>query len=74
MVDASEETQLQRASSRDTQTVDKIKAIMANQLSRQARVEQADDVVCNNGDLEALYAQLQPLHENYLAFKKLPQY
>ena len=56
------------------QTVDKIKAIMANQLSRQARVEQADDVVCNNGDLEALYAQLQPLHENYLAFKKLPQY
>ena len=74
VVDASEETQLQRASSRDTQTVDKIKAIMASQLSRQARVEQADDVVCNNGDLEALYAQLQPLHENYLAFKKLPQY
>lgn len=71
VVDVSEETQLERASRRDTQSVDKIKAIMANQLSRQARVEQADDVVCNNGDLEALHAQLQPLHENYLVMKKL---
>ncbi|WP_296402451.1 dephospho-CoA kinase [Psychrobacter sp.] len=74
VVDVSEETQLKRASSRDTQSVEKIKAIMANQLSRQARIEQADDVVCNNEDLVALYAQLEPLHEAYLAFKKLPKY
>ena len=74
VVDASEETQLKRASSRDTQSVEKIKAIMANQLSRKARVEQADDVVCNNGDLAQLHEQLEPLHENYLAFRKLPRY
>lgn len=71
VVDASEEIQLQRASSRDTQSVDKIKAIMANQLSREARIEQADDVVCNNSDLESLYDQLEPLHETYLKLKKL---
>lgn len=71
VVDASEETQLKRASSRDTQSIDKIKAIMANQLTREARIEQADDVVCNNGDLDALYAQLLPLHHNYLNLKKM---
>lgn len=71
VVDASEEIQLKRASSRDTQSIDKIKAIMANQLSREARVEQADDVVCNNGDLDTLHAQLEPLHETYLVLKKL---
>lgn len=71
VVDTSEEIQLKRASSRDTQSIEKIKAIMANQLSREARVEQADDVVCNNGDLDALHAQLQPLHENYLTLRKL---
>ena len=70
VVDVSEETQLERASRRDTQSVDKIKAIMANQLSREARVKQADDVVCNNDDLDALHAQLEPLHEIYLALKK----
>lgn len=73
VVDASEDMQLKRASSRDTQSVEKIKAIMANQLSRQARVEQADDVVCNNADLASLHAQLEPLHENYLKFKKIPR-
>ncbi|PNK60592.1 dephospho-CoA kinase [Psychrobacter sp. FDAARGOS_221] len=71
VVDADEATQIERASRRDTQSVEKIKAIMANQLSRQDRVDQADDVVSNNGDLQALYEQLKPLHDNYLVLKKI---
>ncbi|WP_019673201.1 dephospho-CoA kinase [Psychrobacter lutiphocae] len=70
VVDADEATQIERASRRDNQSVERIKAIMANQLSREARIEQADDVVTNNGDLQDLYAQLQPLHNNYLVLKK----
>nr|WP_227430311.1 dephospho-CoA kinase [Psychrobacter sp. I-STPA6b] len=66
VVDAPESLQIARASSRDGQDVQKIEAIMDNQLSRQDRVEQADDVVVNDGDLEQLYAQLQPLHAKYL--------
>jgi len=47
--------------------VPKIKAIMANQLSREARNSHADDVVVNDGDIAALHLQLEPLHQTYLA-------
>jgi dephospho-CoA kinase len=67
VVDASECTQLERASLRDAQSVPKIKAIMANQLSREARNSHADDVVVNDGDIAALHLQLEPLHQTYLA-------
>ena len=44
----------------------KIKAIMVNQLSRDERNRHADDVVLNESDLAALYVQLEPLHQEYL--------
>lgn len=71
VVDVSEETQIERASSRDTQSIEKIKAIMSNQLPRQERLNQADDVVNNEGDIDALHEQLKPLHENYKKIKKM---
>ena len=66
VMDATEDTQLARASQRDAQSVQKIKAIMVNQLSREERNRHADDVVLNENDLAALYLQLEPLHQNYL--------
>ena len=66
VMDATEDTQLARASQRDAQSVQKIKAIMVNQLSREERNRYADDVVLNENDLAALYLQLEPLHQNYL--------
>ena len=68
VVDVDEATQLERASGRDGQSVEKIRAIMTKQLSRQRRLEQADDVVDNNGTFAELYAQLKPLHQSYLNF------
>lgn len=67
VIDASEETQLARASLRDEQSIPKIKAIMANQLNRTERNSHADDVVTNEEDLAALHLQLEPLHQSYLA-------
>ena len=66
VVDADEDTQLARASARDEQSIPKIKAIMANQLSRAARNSHADDVVTNDDDLASLHLQLEPLHQAYL--------
>ena len=66
VMDATEDTQLARASQRDEQSVQKIKAIMINQLSREERNRHADDVVLNDSDLAALYVQLEPLHQDYL--------
>ncbi|GAA0323784.1 dephospho-CoA kinase [Psychrobacter aestuarii] len=67
VIDATEDTQLVRASGRDDQSMAKIKAIMANQLPRAARNEHADDVVCNDATLAELHAQLAPLHQYYLS-------
>ena len=66
VMDATENTQLARASQRDALSVQKIKAIMVNQLSREERNRHADDVVLNESDLAALYLQLEPLHQDYL--------
>lgn len=67
VIDSREDLQVARASTRDGQTVASIERIMANQLSREARLAQADDVVTNNASLAELYAQLEPLHQRYLA-------
>ncbi|WP_230658732.1 dephospho-CoA kinase [Psychrobacter sp. I-STPA10] len=72
VIDAPESLQIERASKRDKQTIEKIKAIMDNQLSREDRTNQADDIVINDGDLNNLYAQLQPLHKNYLSMANMP--
>ena len=66
VMDAMENTQLARASQRDALSVQKIEAIMVNQLSREERNRHADDVVLNESDLAALYVQLEPLHQDYL--------
>ena len=74
VIDATQETQLARASLRDAQSVLKIKAIMANQLSREVRNSHADDVVTNDKDLTALHRQLEPLHQTYLALTEQIKY
>lgn len=71
VVDSTEELQLQRASQRDGQTREKIQKIMQNQLTRHERMVKAHDVVSNNGTLDSLYTQLEPLHTQYLALSRL---
>lgn len=66
VIDAPEHLQIHRASQRDGQSIEKIKAIMANQLGRSQRNRQADDIVVNDGTLDELYQQLARLHTNYL--------
>ena len=67
LIDAPEELQLQRASLRDTQNIEQIKAIMTAQMSRAEKQNLAHDVVMNNGSLDDLYQQLEPLHQTYLS-------
>lgn len=66
VVDASEELQLERASQRDNNRLEQIKAIMKTQLSRQERCALADDVIHNHGDKTELDHQVETLHQQYL--------
>lgn len=71
LIDTSEELQQQRASTRDQQSIQNIRQIIATQMPRQEKQQRADDVVLNTGAIEQLYAQLQPLHQRYLALAQV---
>lgn len=66
LIDATEATQMQRASSRDGVSPAQIEAIMKAQWSRAQRLARADDIISNEGSLAELHAQLDALHAHYL--------
>ena len=70
VIDASEDLQVTRASLRDSNNTAQIKAIMATQLSREARLQKADDIIHNHGDLLELDTQVENLHHQYLLLSK----
>lgn len=67
VVDVPPDVQIERASQRDGQTADGIRAIMAKQIDRPSRLALADDVVDNSKDLDCLYKQINELHDKYLS-------
>jgi dephospho-CoA kinase len=66
VVDVPEDVQLARTMARDNNSEAQVKAIMAAQASRQDRLARADDVIVNNGGLEALDQAVATLHRKYL--------
>ena len=66
VVDCAEATQVARTMARSGLTEAEVRSIMAVQASREARLAAADDVIDNDGGLEALRAQVEALHRRYL--------
>ena len=66
VVDAEPSQQVGRASARDNNTADQIEAIMAKQMDRQQRCQQADIIVDNSGDLNYLQQQVEDLHQQLI--------
>lgn len=66
VVDVPESLQLQRVLQRDGVDEAQVRAILASQLARDERLRHADDVICNDGTLDALDAQVALLHQQYL--------
>ncbi|RZG83147.1 dephospho-CoA kinase [Acinetobacter venetianus] len=66
LIDADEQTQLDRASQRDGQSKEQIRKIIATQMPRSEKQKRANDIILNDGLLEHLHAQLKPLHLEYL--------
>jgi dephospho-CoA kinase len=65
VVDVSEETQLRRTMIRDGISQKEAENIMHTQVSRQERLQAADDVLHNDGDLDTLRDQMAALHDKY---------
>lgn len=67
VVDADEAIRIQRTRQRDDRSEQEIRAIMRQQVDRDRRLQCADDVIYNNGDLEDLRNAVERLHQQYLA-------
>ncbi len=66
VVDCDESVQESRVMARNGLSLDEVRAIMATQASRAARLAVADDVLLNNDGRELLLEQVAALHRNYL--------
>lgn len=70
VVDCEEQLQISRTMMRSQFSEQQVKAIMATQVSRDARLQKADDVLVNNKDIEYLKTQILQLHHKYLVLSK----
>lgn len=66
VVDCDEETQIRRVMSRNQLSRAQVEAIMHNQARRQDRLNAADDVIVNDGDLKNIREEVLRLHQQYL--------
>lgn len=66
VVDAPEEQQIDRASKRDDVQPDDIRKIIRNQIDRDTRLHQADDIIVNDRDVKHLKLQVERLHRKYM--------
>jgi dephospho-CoA kinase len=70
VVDCEEEEQVRRVMARSGFAAGEARRIMATQLPRAERLRRADDVLHNDGGIEALRSQVEQLHARYLALAR----
>ena len=67
VVDVPVEIQIERTSKRDNVPEEQIKSIIASQIDRDSRLEQADEVILNDGSVQQLESKVQELHKKFLS-------
>ena len=71
VIDCPEQLQIQRVMRRSGLTEPQVRAIMAAQVSREARLAVADDVIVNDAAPVALIPQIERLHALYCALARV---
>jgi dephospho-CoA kinase len=72
VVDVPEATQIDRTCSRDNNDIEQVKRIIAAQIPREKRLNQADWVIDNSLPLETLSPRIEALHEELLKMANNP--
>ena len=66
LIDVPEDLQRARVAERDRLDDAQITRIMDAQTDRETRLRNADDIVCNDGDIAKLHAEIEKLHRKYM--------
>lgn len=72
VVDVPETLQMSRTLQRDNRTEAMVEKIIASQASREQRLAQADDVICNDVTIDELEINVEQLHRQYLELAGAP--
>ena len=67
VVDVPVELQMERTLKRDGVSEEQVKSIIKAQISRDDRLELADEIIINDGSLEDLQSQVKELHESIIS-------
>ena len=67
VVDVPEESQIARTAKRDGVSEEQVKNIISAQIDREKRLEQADEIIINDGSMEELKEKVVVLHTKYLS-------
>lgn len=70
VIDCDKDSQIKRASQRDHVSEDDVNLILKSQVSREYRLNHADDIILNNANPEELIDQVEKLHHLYLNMAK----
>lgn len=70
LVDISPELQISRTTTRDNVDAEQVANIINSQMSRELKLNKADDVIDNQGQINGLNEQVKLLHKKYLTFTK----
>lgn len=70
VVDAPEALQIERVRARNRLPEEGVRAILAAQATRPARLAAADDVIDNSGTMDAMRRQVAALHRRYLEYSR----
>ena len=66
-MDVPVELQMERTLKRDGVSEEQVKSIIKAQISRDNRLELADEVIINDGSLEDLQSEVKELHERIIS-------
>ena len=69
-IDCPEAVQVARVMARNNLSEEQVRAIMATQVTRAERLAAADDVITNDGGIDALRPQITRLHAEYFTFSE----
>ena len=67
VIDVPVDLQVERTMTRDNNSEEQVRAIVAAQSDRQQRLEKANDVIVNDKDLKHLHQEVEKLHQTYLS-------
>ena len=67
VVDVPEESQIARTAKRDGVSEEQVKNIISAQMDRKKRLDQADEILINDGSIEELKEKVIVLHTKYLS-------